>query len=922
MYRANRTGCDRKRDEGHRGESRGFAALAVLAAFGLLAALGLVAGASLINENVAHHASGGSRTVAAAATSVPSSPVTSSTIATSTSSGAGEGSAAADAAGVSSDAAGSDGSDGGLAWVPNTGGSVSSGLADAAGGQVPDFGGSVGADGGSAGAGSGSVGAGGSGLASGLMVSGSGSLAVSGSGGVSSADLAALVARVGVLEGEVSALASTVPSQVATTFTGAAAVTPATFQSVALSQKIDQLKNVTITTPSIEQPSITGGTLAAVTLSSPTVSGGTFSNITLLGTTTVSTSTTASLTVSGSGSLGSLSVSGASVLGALSASGTTTLATSTLAALTVSGSTTLADLALSSPLGLASGGTGATTTAAARSALGLAYATSDDITAGTHIAAWGDSLTYGYGGGGTTFPAELSSLSGYTVYNGGVSGNTSSQILTRFNADTTKHAWPTIIWAGYNNYNDPAQVKADIAAMVAALGHSNYLVLSVLNGSSEPSGSSGYNTIIQLNNDLAATYGSHYLDVRSYLVSLYDPGNAQDVIDHGNDVPPSSLRYDTVHLTGAGYTDVAQKIEQNISTLTSSSISTALTPASIISLFGSPPVLGVSSRAAGYFSNIGVGTTSSNSSLVVVGNNDNAYPGDTATFSSGLGSNNKAGNQLNITNDAASWGLLMGFDGPGVATSAYHGSNASYLVNVVGGPLILGTSNAERLRINSVGNVEIGTTSPYAKLSVTNTSSGPSFVVEDQASPDPTPFVVDASGNVGVGTSAPDGMLDVSGSINGQTAAFVTNKNPGSSAWAEFSVRNGSDKQKDGIRAIALGANWSTAGGFVQDGAVLSAEEMFPGGLSFIAENSAGVMRFYTGGIWAANERMRITSTGSIGIGTTSPWRTLSVSGTAAFSGLTTSTGGESAVCLLRLRGAPGEQWGPDLYRLLRAVQA
>ena len=63
MYRTNRTGCDRKRDEEHRGESRGFAALAVLLAFGLLAALGLVAGVSLINENVAHHAAGGSRTV-------------------------------------------------------------------------------------------------------------------------------------------------------------------------------------------------------------------------------------------------------------------------------------------------------------------------------------------------------------------------------------------------------------------------------------------------------------------------------------------------------------------------------------------------------------------------------------------------------------------------------------------------------------------------------------------------------------------------------------------------------------------------------------------------------------------------------------------------------------------------------------------
>ncbi len=50
-------------------------------------------------------------------------------------------------------------------------------------------------------------------------------------------------------------------------------------------------------------------------------------------------------------------------------------------------------------------------------------------------------------------------------------------------------------------------------------------------------------------------------------------------------------------------------------------------------------------------------------------------------------------------------------------------------------------------------------------LSLTNTGTGNSFLVSDQAS-DTTPFVIDASGNVGVGTSGPTQKLDIAGSIN------------------------------------------------------------------------------------------------------------------------------------------------------------
>ncbi len=52
--------------------------------------------------------------------------------------------------------------------------------------------------------------------------------------------------------------------------------------------------------------------------------------------------------------------------------------------------------------------------------------------------------------------------------------------------------------------------------------------------------------------------------------------------------------------------------------------------------------------------------------------------------------------------------------------------------------------------------VGVGSSTPWAKLSVTNNTSGdPSFIVEDTSSPDSSPFMIDSGGLVGIGTSTP-----------------------------------------------------------------------------------------------------------------------------------------------------------------------
>lgn len=188
------------------------------------------------------------------------------------------------------------------------------------------------------------------------------------------------------------------------------------------------------------------------------------------------------------------------------------------------------------------------------------------------IVGWGDSLTEG-SPSTSTYLAELEKLTGttYTYINRGISGQTSSQVAERMLADTKKHSYNTIIWVGRNNLLYPEQIKADIAAMVAALGHDRYLVLGMINGdfdTNEQVFTQRHQSIMQLNGDLYKTYGDHYVNIHAYLLSQYDPTKAQDIIDHTYDVVPSSLRVDKLHLNLLGNQKVAQRIQQSLSVLT------------------------------------------------------------------------------------------------------------------------------------------------------------------------------------------------------------------------------------------------------------------------------------------------------------------------------------------------------------------
>jgi hypothetical protein len=190
--------------------------------------------------------------------------------------------------------------------------------------------------------------------------------------------------------------------------------------------------------------------------------------------------------------------------------------------------------------------------------------------------------------------------------------------------------------------------------------------------------------------------------------------------------------------------------------------------------------------------------------------------------------------------------------------------------------LVLGTNGVERLRINTSGNVGIGTTSPANKFHIhsTGTNSNMSFTtaVSGETANDglivghqddsnifwgkenvPTRFATNNSermritsdGNVGIGTTSPGKTLDVAGEVRSiSTAAKV---------WAETS-------------------------GTSQASLELKNSE---GHFRFITDNGTYTIYDQTDMV----ERLRIDTEGRIGIGTAGPVELLDVNGNARIRG-------------------------------------
>ncbi len=191
------------------------------------------------------------------------------------------------------------------------------------------------------------------------------------------------------------------------------------------------------------------------------------------------------------------------------------------------------------------------------------------------IALWGDSLTFGIGANTVAgkYPNALgpSFSPPREVFNGGIGGETSTEIAARMIDDEIHRDWIAVIWAGRNNFRPAATVLTDIAAMAAHLRHHRFLVLSIPNAdvTGEHRGAPGHTAIVALNETLRQRYADHYIDIRRDLVG---PGlgmlglapTANDLRDIALDVPPAALRADHVHLNDAGQAIVTRRVHDAI----------------------------------------------------------------------------------------------------------------------------------------------------------------------------------------------------------------------------------------------------------------------------------------------------------------------------------------------------------------------
>jgi hypothetical protein len=184
---------------------------------------------------------------------------------------------------------------------------------------------------------------------------------------------------------------------------------------------------------------------------------------------------------------------------------------------------------------------------------------------------------------------------------------------------------------------------------------------------------------------------------------------------------------------------------------------------------------------------------------------------------------------------------------------------------------------------------------------ITQTGTGNAILVEDSASPDPTPFVVKSDGRVGIGVLNPEEKLDVDGSVKALSAEI----NRPSDIWQDsafynvggFTVKQGAlcHHSSNQVNLVSNGyrnnaGTWTSYNVAGNTGAAILS--LAPtGSISFGTDAVKA-----TGSSLNVTTRMTISNSGNVGIATTNPQKTLHVNGTVRLQALPTHADNAAAI--------------------------
>ena len=171
-------------------------------------------------------------------------------------------------------------------------------------------------------------------------------------------------------------------------------------------------------------------------------------------------------------------------------------------------------------------------------------------------------------------------------------------------------------------------------------------------------------------------------------------------------------------------------------------------------------------------------------------------------------------------------------------TSPIQQSGTASLFNVAS------TTGAQLFNVLGNGNVGIGTSTPWANLMVNGTTGQNLFQVA--SSTNQSILVLNQNGYLGIGTSTPGSIFSINNLLNLTTATSTF---------------------------------YSTGGINLTSGCFAIAGTCVGGGGSATAAGSTGNIQFYSGGSLAASSTFIFSTAGNFGIGTSSPYATLSVAG-------------------------------------------